>query len=149
MNVSDFSVELKVETPIGDYRLPVVTGRAEPQEGDGIARAWIEDPKVYPGIPMPQWWRLVPEGTVVATGARFVKTGARVFVVNTCQALLAHLLESSGMRTRFGKLSTKKNTSTNLRSHQIYIKIEKYCKFIIFIFFMKVYFWTSDAGIPA
>ena len=25
---------------------------AEPQEGGGIARAWIEDPKVYPGIPM-------------------------------------------------------------------------------------------------
>ena len=41
-----FSVELKVGTPIGDYRLPVVTGAAEPQEGGGIARAWIEDPKV-------------------------------------------------------------------------------------------------------
>ena len=55
MNVSAFSVELKG----GDahwrlYRLPVVTGRAEPQEGGGIARAWIEDPKVYPSIPMPQ-----------------------------------------------------------------------------------------------
>ena len=24
--------------------LPVVTGEAEPQEGDGIARAWIADP---------------------------------------------------------------------------------------------------------
>ena len=33
------------------YRLPVVTVRAEPQEGDGTARAWIKDPKVYPGIP--------------------------------------------------------------------------------------------------
>ena len=33
------------------YRLPVVTGGAEPQEGGGIARAWIEDPIVYPGIP--------------------------------------------------------------------------------------------------
>ena len=54
MNVSAFSVELKVGTPIGDYRLPVVTGGAEPQEGGGIARAWIEDPKVYRGIPMPQ-----------------------------------------------------------------------------------------------
>ena len=28
------------------YRLPVVTGGAEPQEGGGIARAWIEDPSV-------------------------------------------------------------------------------------------------------
>ena len=27
---------------------------AETQEGDGIARAWIADPKEYPGIPMPQ-----------------------------------------------------------------------------------------------
>ena len=54
MNVSAFAVELKVGTPIGDYRLPVVSGRAELQEGGGIARAWIEDPKVYPGIPMPQ-----------------------------------------------------------------------------------------------
>ena len=35
-------------------RRPVVTGRAEPQEGSGIrVRAWIEDLKVYPGIPMP------------------------------------------------------------------------------------------------
>ena len=55
------------------YRLPVVTRRAELQKGGGIARAWIEDPKVYPGIPMPQWWRWVPEGKLVATGGRFVK----------------------------------------------------------------------------
>ena len=53
VNVSAFSVELKVGTSIEDYRLPVVTGGADPQEGGGIARAWIEDPKVYPGIPMP------------------------------------------------------------------------------------------------
>ena len=36
------------------HSLPVVTGREEPQEGSGLARAWIEDPNVYPGIPMPQ-----------------------------------------------------------------------------------------------
>ena len=30
------------------YRLPVITGGAEPLEGGGIARARIEDPKVYP-----------------------------------------------------------------------------------------------------
>ena len=47
------------------YRLPVVTGGAESQEGGGIARAWIEDPNVYPGIPMPKEWRWVPEGTMV------------------------------------------------------------------------------------
>ena len=36
------------------YRLPVVIGGAETQEGGEIARAWIEDPKVNPGTPMPQ-----------------------------------------------------------------------------------------------
>ena len=50
------------------YRLPVVTRGAEPQEGGGIARAWIVDPKIYPGIPMP-----VSEGTMVAKGGRFIK----------------------------------------------------------------------------
>ena len=29
---------------------------AEPQEGGGIAQAWITDPKVYYGIVMPQKW---------------------------------------------------------------------------------------------
>ena len=56
-----------METPIADYRLPVVTGGAEPKEGGGIARACIEDPKVYPGIPIPQGWRWVPEGTAHST----------------------------------------------------------------------------------
>ena len=55
------------------YRLHVITGRAEPEEGGEIARAWIEDPKVYPGIPMRKQWRRVPQGTVVAIGGRFVK----------------------------------------------------------------------------
>ena len=54
MNVSAFSVELKVGTPVGvSYTLSVVTGGAEPQEGGGIARAWIVDPKIYRDIPMP------------------------------------------------------------------------------------------------
>ena len=58
-------VELKVGTLTGDYSLPVVTEGAEPQEGGEIARAWIvEDPKVYPGMSMPQGWRRVPDGTV-------------------------------------------------------------------------------------
>ena len=38
------------------YWSPVVNGAAEPQEGGGIARAWIADPKENPGIglPMPE-----------------------------------------------------------------------------------------------
>ena len=34
--------------------MSVVTGGAEPQEDDGIARAWIKDAKIQPGAPMPQ-----------------------------------------------------------------------------------------------
>ena len=54
MKISAFSVELNEG---GDahwklYRLTVVTGEAEHQEGGGVARAWIIDPKV--GIPMTQ-----------------------------------------------------------------------------------------------
>ena len=74
MNVSAFSVELKVGTPIGDYRLTVVTGGVEPQESSWIALACIEDSMVYPGIPMPQTWRCVHEGTMVATNGRFFNT---------------------------------------------------------------------------
>ena len=48
MNLCTSIAELQVGTPIGDYSLPGVTGGAEPQEGGGIARAWIVvDPKVY------------------------------------------------------------------------------------------------------
>ena len=39
---------------LGLYRQPVVTGNAELQGGGGIARAWIEGPKLNPGIPMLQ-----------------------------------------------------------------------------------------------
>ena len=49
--------------------MTVVSGRAELQEGLGF----LEDPKVFLGVPMPQSWRWVPEGTVVATRDRFVK----------------------------------------------------------------------------
>ena len=41
-------LELKMETPVGNYLLPVVIGGAESREGDVIGRAWIVDPKVYP-----------------------------------------------------------------------------------------------------
>ena len=97
------------------YRLPVVTGGTEPQKGDGIARTWIEDPKVYPDAPMlndgagclrGQWW--LQEAVLLKWWG---------FLVNTCQAFLADQLESSGMATGFGKLSTQKNTAKNLRSH--------------------------------
>ena len=53
MKISAFSVELKVGTPIGNYKLPAVIGAAKPQKGGG-ALAWIIDPKVYPGILMLQ-----------------------------------------------------------------------------------------------
>ena len=73
MNESAFSVELKTGTPNQSiYRLPVVSVEAESQEGGGIARAVIEDPKIYPGTPVPQWCRWVPEGTAVATAAVFL-----------------------------------------------------------------------------
>ena len=55
MNFSAIVIELKVETPIGDYIDCLrSTGGAEPQETGGIARALIVDLKIYPGIPMPQ-----------------------------------------------------------------------------------------------
>ena len=63
----------------------------------------------------------MPEGTVVATGDRFVK------IVGFLLLILATLL---GITTEFGKLSTKKNTATILRRHQIYIKCNTNCKFI-------------------
>ena len=40
-----------------------------------------------------------------------------VFIDNTCWALLADQLESFGMAVRFGKLSTKGNTTNKIRSH--------------------------------
>ena len=71
-----------------------------------------------PGIPMPQGWRWMPEGTEVATGGRFVKVFV-AFVVITW-------------------LSTKKKHSKKFKMPTIIHKFQKYCKFIIFIFFMKV-----------
>ena len=81
--------------------------RAEPQEGGGIARGWIVDPKVYPRYTTAPMTVFVAEGTVIDNGGCFVKM-LEVFVDNTCQALLASQLESPGMAARFGKLSTQK-----------------------------------------
>ena len=55
MKVSPLRLFCRVEggDAIGNS-IDVVTEGAEPQEGGVIARAWIEDPKVYLGIPMPQ-----------------------------------------------------------------------------------------------
>ena len=109
------------------YRLPVVTEGAEPLLGPGskIRRYTpvYQCPNDGAGYLRGQW-RLQAAVLLKFWG----------FVVNTIQAVLADQLESSGMSTGFGKLSTTKNTPTNLRSHQIYIKMPKYCKFIIFIF---------------
>ena len=72
------------------HRLPVATAGAEPQEGGRIARAWIEDPHVYPvyqcpndgaGCPRGQWWLQM---------AILLKFWS--FFYCTCQALLADLL---------------------------------------------------------
>ena len=53
------------------YRLNVVTGGAEPQEGYEIAQARIVDSKVYPSTNAPIMV-FVPEGTVVVAGDCFV-----------------------------------------------------------------------------
>ena len=45
--------------PLKTQLAPVVTGLAEPREAGGIARAWIEDPKVCPNALM---MLFVPEG---------------------------------------------------------------------------------------
>ena len=55
MNVSAFSVELNgADGHWGLYRLPVVTGVADLQEGGALALAWFEDPMVYAGTPLPK-----------------------------------------------------------------------------------------------
>ena len=46
-----------------------------------------------------------------------------VHVVSACQDLLADPFESFGIATGFGKPSAKKNNTTYLRSHQVYIKM--------------------------
>ena len=48
--------------PLGTPWTTETLWKAEPQEGSEIARAWIEDPMVYPGTPMPQCCRWVPRG---------------------------------------------------------------------------------------
>ena len=73
----------------------------------------------------------MPEGTVLATGDRFVQI-LGFLVDKTCHALLADQLESSDMAAGFGKLSTK--STKNLTNHQIYIHMQKYYDFIIFTF---------------
>ena len=113
------------------YELPVVTGGAEPQEGGGITRAVIEDPKIYPGTPVPQWCRWVPEETAVATAA--VLLNCMVFVDNTCRALLPDFLGNSDTVTGFGNLSAKK---TPQKMYEVFIHIHenaKYCDYSILI----------------
>ena len=55
LNIGIIFIELKVGTAHWkSYWLTVVIRGAESQEGGGIARVWITDPKVYHGISMPQ-----------------------------------------------------------------------------------------------
>ena len=51
---------------------PLLQVGAGPQEGGGIAEAWIRDPKVYPEYQYPMTV-FVPEGTVVVIGDSFAK----------------------------------------------------------------------------
>ena len=46
--------------------MPVFTGGTDTGNVVGFARAWMEDPKAYHGIPMLQFWRCVPDRTAVA-----------------------------------------------------------------------------------
>ena len=63
-------------------------------------------------------------GTVVAKVGRFVKI-LSFFVDNPCQALLADQLGSYSMAAGFDNLSTKENTTKNLRNHQIFIEMKQ------------------------
>ena len=86
----------------------------EAQDSGEIAWAWIANPKVYPGIPMPKWWCSCWRGQWWLQAAVLLKFW--VFVDNTYQA---DQMGSCGLAAGFGKLSTK--NTTNLRNHQIYL----------------------------
>ena len=75
----------------------------------------------------------MPERTVVAKDGHFVKMFG-FFVDSTCQALLADQLETGQPACRH---AFHKKTA-NLRSHQIYIKVQKYCN-LSFSFFDEIY----------
>ena len=81
--------------------------------------------------------------TVTMTG-RFVKIYG-FFVDNTCQALLSDQKGSFGMKAVFGKLFIKR-PQKKLRNHKIYIKKQKYCDFIIFLFSANLTLWTQHAN---
>ena len=85
--------------------------RAEPQEGDEIARAWITDLKVYPRYQY-------TNDVVRPRGDSGGLLKFEVLVDNICQALLVDQMGSFGKMAGFGKFSTK-NTTKKVRNHQI------------------------------
>ena len=68
----------------------------------------------------------------MATGGSFVKI--MFFVDNSCQALPADQMVSFGMTAWFVSFLQKKQ---HLRTHQIYLKMQNNCDFIIFFLFIK------------
>ena len=148
MKVSAFSGESKEGTPFGDsIDCLWWPGEQSSKNGGGIARAWIEDPKVYPGTPMFRWWRYVPEGRAMATDSRFVK------IVWCLLKMLATLcwLQVWKIWTQWqGLLSfpQRKNLRKSKKSSHTYInmKIQTYCNYTILIWMhpgRQNVHWTS------
>ena len=112
------------------YRRPVVTGVAETQEGGGITRTWIEDPMVYPGTPMPQWCRWVPERTAVATAAVFVKIVRCLLIILAalcCLCFCAILTQ----RQDLVSFPQRRHHRKSKKSSYIYMKMPRYCNYTI------------------
>ena len=78
----------------------------------------------------------MPEETVVATGGHFDKF--LVFLLIILARLLTDQMGSCSIMAGFGKLSTHKIHKQNLSNHQRYNKIQKYCDFVIVIFFQQI-----------
>ena len=71
------------------------------------------------------------EGTVVATRGRFIQTFGFLLII------LVWLINWVVGAWRQGSVSFSQKNTKNLRNHQIYIKMQKYCDFITFIFFIR------------
>ena len=122
MNADTIFIELKVKTSVRKlYRLPAVNG-----EGGGGGRAsesrWDRRSKGifrYTNAPNDGVRAGVDNG-----GYRSFCSNCEGSVDKTCQVLLA------------GSVTFKKKH--NLRIHQTFVQIQKYCNFTIFFFFFKI-----------
>ena len=102
------------------YRLPVVTGEQSPRKVVGL---------FGPGSKIR---RYTPVYQCSNDGARCLRGQWWLQA-----AVLLKLFEVFVL----ARFPHKKNTLKNLRSHQIYIKMQKYCTLIIFIFWWKLALW--------